>query len=426
MDGDGHPIDESSAFLWGSVSKPVAATLVSSLLRDGVLDLDDRVSDLVPTFTVGGGEQSSRITVRHLLDHTSGLPPALQVTDQDDPRRRPIDGLRELSDLDLLSEPGSEHHYSSANYLVLAAVVEAVTGSTYADQLSRTILDPLDMTDVVTTSEDADRHLPPGHRYVAGRSVAFESPYDPAGLAYGYLGGTITDLARFAQAQLGGAPDVVTPTELTAMHAPSVTTGSGGNYGLGWRQDTLKSFGVTSSTPIVWHSGAAPGYQSAIILLPEQQQAVVVLQNSYGYFQESALLDASIGVAAVLTGVEPATQPGTGVAYPGVLLGLGVTLVGLIFAAGRAVTRIARPRPLHTRRRTLLQLMGWLTLSAALAYLLGVLLPGMAGLKIDQLTLWVPDVGWLTISGVVLAITLAVLRTAVALRELTNSGNHPR
>jgi hypothetical protein len=48
----------------------------------------------------------------------------------------------------------------------------------------------------------------------------------------------------------------------------------------------------------VWHSGAAPGYQSAIILLPEQQQAVVVLQNSYGYFQESALLDASTHVDA--------------------------------------------------------------------------------------------------------------------------------
>ena len=50
--------------------------------------------------------------------------------------------------------------------------------------------------------------------------MAFDSPYDPAGLGYGYLGGSIEDLARFAQAQLGGNPDIVTSADLNQMQCP--------------------------------------------------------------------------------------------------------------------------------------------------------------------------------------------------------------
>lgn len=417
IDGDGETIDRSSVFIWGSVSKPVAATLTAGLARDGELDVTARVVDLLPSFRTRDRSASDRITVRQLLDHTSGLPPALRVTDRDDPTRRPIDGVRELQDLDLVDTPGSAHHYSSANYLVLSAVLEEVTGQTYADLLADRLLDPLAMESVVTTSAEAERELPPGHRYVAGRTVALDSPYDPAGLAYGYLAGSIDDLAAFARAALGGAPDVVSAADLSTTQRPATTTSAGGTYGQGWRQSRLADFGVDSDAAMTWHSGAAPGYQSAVVLLPEQRRAVVVLQNAYGFFQEDALLNTAVGLAALVEGSEPPAGSGAGWTYPAILAGLGVLVALLACALVRGVVRVARPRIAPSRRRVLARLGGWLVVCAVVAYGLGIVVPSLAGLTLSQLPLWALDVGWLSAAGVALALMLAPVSVLAAARE---------
>ncbi len=417
IDGDGVPITAGSRFLWGSVSKPIAATVVLRLVRDGALELDDRVVDRLPSFRIGDGRTSSRITIRQLLDHTSGLPPALAVTDRDDPQRRPADGVRELRDLATLDDPGETHHYSSANYLVLSAVIEEITGRPYADVLTEQVLEPLDMTGAITSSSGATQSLPPGHRYVAGRTVALDSPFDPAGLAYGYLGGTIDDLAQFARAQLGGVPDVVTDADRTASQEAAVATGSGGSYGLGWRQTVLADFDVDSEAPIVWHSGAAPGYQSAIIVMPEQQRAVVMLQNSYGFFQENALLDASVGAAAIVAGADPGSVPSAGAIYPAILLVLMLIAAACAVSIVRSVLRVVRPRPARSTRRVVRGLAGTLTITVAVIGLLAVVVPGLAGVPLGQVPLWAPDVGWLAMVGIGGAVAAALLRIVVVIRE---------
>lgn len=407
-DGDGRAVGTGTPFLWGSVSKPVTATLAVLLARAGELDLDAEVSDLLPAYTVDG------VTVRQLLDHTSGLPEGLELTDRYDAGRDLTSLLPEIADLEPVAGPGEEHSYSSLNYVVLGAVVEAVTGRPYAEVLAERLLEPAGMTTATADAAEAERVLPPGHRYVLGRTRAFESRVDPATVPAGYLAGSVADLAAYARTQLDGGP-VLDDEARALLHTAAVGTGDADGYALGWRTSTVPG----TDEPMVWHGGAAPGYQAAIVLLPERDQAVVVLQNAYSPFQDARLLDTAWGLAALLVGAEP-EQHGTDPTYPALLAGLGlVTSALLVLAVGSAVRLVRGPR-VRTPRRRLAGLAGSLL---ALGLLAGVLaaLPGLAGVTLGQLGLWAPDVSWLVHGGLVLCAVLAALRVLVAARPAAGS-----
>ncbi|MEV6282049.1 serine hydrolase domain-containing protein [Kribbella sp. NPDC051770] len=399
-DGDGEPVTTTTPFLWGSVSKPVAATLTTTLVKSGDLKLDEPVVSYLPAFRLKtpGAE---RITVRHLLNQTSGIPTSLELTDQFGTGRRALDTIPDFASIGAVSEPGAEHHYSSLNYLALSAVIEQITGKPYADVLRTRLLDPLGMKGAITAPSDK---LPPGHRYLFGRPKSFDSPYDPAGVGYGYLGGTLQDAIAFAQAQLGAAPTVLDPDLLAAAQRGEVETGEGIQYGLGWRRWSSKSFGVESEQPVVWHGGAVAGYQAAIMLLPSQDRAVVVLQNAYGVFQEQQLLDTAFGLTTLLAGGEPKPST-TGIGYPAALAGLTALALVLLVLLVRSIRRPGRPRRL------------WLSLLTlgGLGVVFGWVLPRTLGLERRQFVLWAPDLAWLVNTILALVVLLAVtqvVRTA--------------
>ncbi|RZU63424.1 CubicO group peptidase (beta-lactamase class C family) [Zhihengliuella halotolerans] len=415
---DGSEVNADSVFLWGSVSKPVAATLVAALAREDLLKLEDPVARHLPAVTSYGSEWDA-VTIRHLLNHTSGLPAALQILDRDDPRRSPADALSELDGIEFLDRPGAGYHYSSANYLVLAGVVEAVVGQPYSEVLSDRVLEPLEMDNVLTDSQDVKQHVPAGHRFVAGQSVSFDAPYDAAGLAYGYLGGSVTDLAAFADAHLNGDPTgrVLADSDRVRLQAASVQTGSGGSYGLGWRQGSLAGFGVDSETSIVWHSGAVPGYQSAVILLPTQQRAVVLLQNAFGVFHDEALLETAIGMAALVDGSVPPFTGESVVTYSVLLSVLSVLSIVLAVLLVRGTIRLLSPPQLRVRQ-LLVRRCAALSVYGALACVLGIVLPGLMGLSLMQIPLWAPDVGWLLIVCASASAALTLVGAVALTREL--------
>lgn len=155
VDGAGADVTAATPFLWGSVAKPVTARLIASMVEAGELRLDAPVVTYLPSLRTRDRARSDRITVRQLLNQTSGLPTSTRHTDRTDPNRRPGD--------------------------VLAAVVEAVTDRPFAEVLTERVLDPIGMHTTVTTAEQASASLPAGHRYVFGRPMSFDVPIDPAG-----------------------------------------------------------------------------------------------------------------------------------------------------------------------------------------------------------------------------------------------------
>lgn len=380
-DGHGEPVTASTPFLWGSVSKPVTATAVMTLVEAGHLDLDAPVRRYLPWFRLADDAAAGRITVRHLLEHTSGIPGGTGVTDRfeavDDPYRR---GVADLAGVAPRSEPGHRHAYTSANYLVLGASVESVTGQRFDEYLRGAVLEPCGMTGTITTPAQARATLPPGHRYVVGRPVAMASPFDPTGPAYGYLGGTIDDLAAFAAAHLarglGRVGRVLSDGSVAAMRTGTARVTARTAYGLGWR-DTHRD-GVR----MVWHAGAVAGYQAMVVLLPEQARAVAMLQNVYGFFQDVALAAPGLGSARLLAGRRPDPVRRT-FAYPLALGAVGAATALSLAALSVPAACCAAYRLLRAPRQP----------ADGRAAVAGWDLP-LFGVRLRDVPLYAPDIGW--------------------------------
>ncbi len=223
-DGDGAPVDASTPFLLGSVSKSFTAATVHDLVDRGRLDLDDRLGDLLADHGIPD-ERADSITVEQLLTHTSGLSTDDGLAHADRFDNEPGAVARQargLGDVTLTGRPGSGYEYSDLNYLLLGAVVEEVGRGGFARQVSAVARSA--GVDLLATPGEAEA-LPPGHRQVLGRAVTFASDYDASGTPYGYLGADLDGATAWARAQLGGHG--IDDDALAAMHAGSVDTGSG-------------------------------------------------------------------------------------------------------------------------------------------------------------------------------------------------------
>lgn len=410
-DGDGDPVTAATPFLWGSVAKPLTATLLVTMAADGELDLDAPVVSYLPDFRLrerDGPDGSDHVTVRQLMTSTGGVPEALDLTDAYDADRRPADVLPALAEREAEGAPGERHVYSSVGYLVLTALVEEVTGRPYDEVLADRVLEPAGMTSAITTPAAAQA-LAPGHRYVAGRAVPFDTGFDPAGAGYGYVGGDLDDAVAFARLQLSGSP-LLTPAQRDEMVRGDVDQGEGRTYGLGWRQwDVPGGPGRADAPRMVWVSGASPGWFVSVVVLPDLDRAVVVLQNAYGSFQEPALLSTAWGLASMLEGQEPQSG-GTDPTYVVLLAVLGALALALLALVVRGGWRLARPRRRtgrSVRRVAVGAVAGLVALGGlAAAYLA---LPRVFGVRLGQLVLWAPDVAWLVEAGLVLTGVLALL-----------------
>jgi TolB protein len=157
--GGAHRPTGDQRFRIGSVTKTFTATIVLQLVQEGTLSLSSTLEDHVPDVVPRGAE----ITIRHLLQHRSGL---ANVTDYPEwlneaersPTTSPINTLRFAASKPLVFEPGSRARYSNTDYIALGLVIEKVTGHTYAEELEQRVLDPLGLsrTELPTTRRLAD------------------------------------------------------------------------------------------------------------------------------------------------------------------------------------------------------------------------------------------------------------------------------
>ncbi|MBN1811133.1 MAG: beta-lactamase family protein, partial [Anaerolineae bacterium] len=136
-------------FFIGSLTKSITALAVMQLVEDGKVELDAPVQRYLPRFRVADAQASAQMTVRHLLNQTSGLPmiagnvALAELDDRPDAIERQV---RALSTLKLTRPVGSKWEYSNLNYNVLGLIVEAASGESYADYVRDHIFIPLEMS----------------------------------------------------------------------------------------------------------------------------------------------------------------------------------------------------------------------------------------------------------------------------------------
>ena len=330
--GNGQTVTEKTQFRLASLSKSFTALAVLQLVEAGQINLDKPVSDYLPDFTLATPAAAANITVRQLLNHTSGLADAGFTAGLARQQKTLADRVARLRAARPVSPPGAEFHYFDPNYQVLARLVEVVSGQSFDAYLQAHIFTPLAMreTKSAVTSDDATQRAT---RLAQGHIVIYGVPLAMPELS-GFLGGsggvvsTAEDMAHYLIAQSSGGRykdgRVLSARNIALMQTPP--NGVASNYGMGWVASDV------NGTRIVEHNGVLSTFYAEAVLLPKSGYGFALLYNEYA-------LNASIlafpalkdGMVALLTSQKPAggglTVPTLGYIVAAIsMLGIGLAV----------------------------------------------------------------------------------------------------
>ena len=306
-DAAGRPVDATTPFLLGSVSKGITALAVSQLAERGAVDIDAPVRRYLPEFALADASASDEITVRQLLDQTSGIPTSAGVAPLSEPASSLDARVRELAAVAPVSAPGAAYHYSNANYVVLGRLVEVVSGQAFEAYLQDHVFEPLGMdhasADPATSAADG---LGDAHRLWFGLADTHR-PLDRADLApAGFVSASADDLGRYLAALMEpggpGGGRVASAATVAAMFAGTAPTGIGDErYGLGWAETTYRG------ERMVAHAGSTTDMASFVAILPARGIAIAVMFDAQSPLYE--LLhkpdQIGLGVLAMAMGQAP-------------------------------------------------------------------------------------------------------------------------
>lgn len=311
----------------GSLSKSITATAVMTLVDAGRIELDAPMQRYLPALKFDDPDMQS-VTVRHLLNQTSGLP-------SDAPRASGRDATlaahaEALQTARLVARPGERHLYSSPNYQLLGRIVEVVSGQSFAGYVQANILDPLQMT---SSSMTGAQHAVAGHNIWWGMPGPSTYRWEPGRLPTASVVASADNLARFMLSQLGEGPRILSPESLAVMHRGAGKT-EYFSYAMGWRA------GTTAGVPSLWHGGALPSYRGAMVMLPQSRSGVIVLTNMSTMFGDHTR-DIAAGVVAIME-QRPLPAPARPLRHIYWAIAAGSLLL-LLFAARGLVCAIRRP-----------------------------------------------------------------------------------
>lgn len=314
----GEPLTPDTVFRLGSITKQFAAAVVLQLAAEGKLSLDDPLTKFVPGYPEPGGHA----TVRQLLNHTSGIQsytgiPGWMAGDKVRTPHTTAEMIAEFRDQPPEFAPGEKWNYNNSGYVLVGAVIEAVTGKPWYEAAAERITGPLGLTTIRYGAEESS--IPAfATGYTEGADGKFE-PARPIDMsvphAAGALLGTVGDLARWSNALHHGK---VVPAPLYAqMIAPTPLPGGKSQpYGFGLAQDTLRGL------PAITHSGGIFGFGTNAIYIPERDLFVAVFTNSDSGIQPAGVPMLRLAAEAVgkpfptFTAVEPdlaALDPALGI-----------------------------------------------------------------------------------------------------------------
>ena len=410
-------------FVLGSTAKSITALAVMQLVEARKVELDAPIQHYLPWFRVADPRASAQMTVRHLLNQTSGLPMIagmVNLADLDDRPDAAERQARSLSTLKLSHPVGTAFEYSNLNYNLLGLVVEAASGETYADYVQRHVFAPLEMRHSHASQATAKQDgLTVGHRYWFGHPIAIpDLPIARGSLPSGQLISSSEDMAHYLIAHLNGGRygerQVLSSSGIDELRRPVAEQWVMGalvtTYAMGWFVAKI------GQTTVVSHGGNVPDFSSYMAILPEQKRGVVLLVNADHWGLPFVLPEVGDGVAALLAGEQP----------PPIRLGFlpwamrALPLIPLVQMTGVLATlqllRRWRQNPALRpgdgclwSQHILPPLIPNLSLAAILAYLQS------SGL-LRYMHLYMPDLSWILRIGGGFAGLWAILRTGLILR----------
>jgi CubicO group peptidase (beta-lactamase class C family) len=306
--GKNRSVTANTPFAIASLSKAFTAMAVMQLVEAGKLKLDTPVEQVLPAFRVND-PRTSTITVRHLLNQTSGLADSVNLDISLSPQPKSLDDvIKRLQQVELEATPGEKFNYHNPNYEVLARIVEVVSKETFPTYLQKHIFQPLEMKQTTHVSNIKDfstvKNISDGHWLLFGQPIANRT-YDWFATGSHGIISTSSDMAKwmsvFQNHGVYNGKRLLSEAGIKTMQtaaSPSVS------YAMGWRVGET-NFGEKQ----ISHDGTLADFKTELVVLPEQGYSIVLLSNagvnefidSYGLMQ--GIVDIVMGREAVVSWV---------------------------------------------------------------------------------------------------------------------------
>ncbi|MFT3776413.1 MAG: serine hydrolase domain-containing protein [Minicystis sp.] len=297
------PVHATTLFRIGSATKMLTATAALQQVAAKKVALEDKVTELIPGFSIGGvGED--QLSFFHLLSHSSGINDLTPIYGKGPQledawlAKYTTGGFKTAGYFQ--SPPGSMYNYANPNFALAGLIAERTTGNIYRQTVQDNVFNPLGMkrtfflgADVAADGDFASAdtvNLDTGKPEKVGAPGYDQAWMRPAGFAWS----SVLDLAVFLQFLLDGNPAVLPDEQRKAMQTAQVSTkliGDHLGYGFGlFVQDATLLGSPSQLYPlhVVSHTGAIPGYSASFSLIPEQGFALITLANTDdAYFEDS-------------------------------------------------------------------------------------------------------------------------------------------
>src|SRR4030095_3672260 len=287
------PNEPDTKFRLGSITKQFTAALILQLVQQGKIKLDGKVSDYLPDYRKDTG---GRMTIHHLLSHTSGVPNyTAQPGFFQNVSRNPFkvdDFVKQYASGDLEFEPGTKFNYSNSGYFLLGDIIEKVTGKPYEQVLKENIFDPVGMKNTgydhwgTIIGKRATGYSRTARGYQTAAYLDMSIPY-----AAGSLYSTVEDLYLWDQALYG--EKILSAKSKELMFRPNLN-----NYGYGFviRNATLAP-PTKLAVPVIQHNGGINGFSTVIVRMKGDKRLIVLLDNA----EDGQNLDKmALGIMSVL------------------------------------------------------------------------------------------------------------------------------
>lgn len=261
----------------GSITKQFVGMLIMQLVEAGKVDLQGKITTYLPEYRKDTGD---KITIHHLLTHTSGIPSYTGLRGfWSDSTRNPysIDYMiKHFHSGDLEFEPGSRYNYNNSGYYLLAVIVERVTGKSFEENLQEKILKPLQMTHSGADREERIlENRAYGYMRQLGGDIHEPHFHMPNVLGAGDMYATVGDLYLWDQA-------LYSDKLLSKKHKKTMFTPFLNGYAYGWGVYSIPRGESGDSLAVVGHSGGINGFNTRITRLIDDRHLIVLFNNTGG------------------------------------------------------------------------------------------------------------------------------------------------
>lgn len=266
------PMQSDNVFRIGSITKQITAVAILQLMEQGKLNLQDEITKFIPDYPT----QGTKITIEHLLTHTSGIRNFSTIRDTVQFGRldqSPKQMINHFKNQPMRFAPGTRWEYSNSGYFLLGYIIEQITGMSYAQYIEEKFFKPLGMNnslyanDIRIVKNRAAGYAKPDKVLENASFVSLTQPY-----AAGSVQSSVEDLFKWQQA-VQSYKLIKKETLDKAWSRYILTDGNPTSYGYGWRQ------GYIQGSASLWHGGLIQGYMTMAMYLPEQDVFVTVLTN---------------------------------------------------------------------------------------------------------------------------------------------------